>query len=94
MRNGKHSMQTVETAKEVFGVTRKIEGEIKVSSPLIRELEKRLRHIGGALYLERGQVALVSNESKVELIRLSQQTDISTDHFNSQVHSQGTETDL
>lgn len=55
----------VETAKEVFSVTRKLDiDEKKISSPSICRLEKRLRHIGSALNLEkRGPLALVSEES-------------------------------
>ena len=65
----------VNTATEVFGVTKRLEGEdMRVSSPLIRQLERRLRRIGGALYLERrGSNALVSDDSRLELEKLRQE---------------------
>jgi hypothetical protein len=43
----------VETAKDVFGITKKLGiTDKKVSSPSIRKLERRLRHVGGTLNLE------------------------------------------
>jgi hypothetical protein len=65
----------VDTAKEVFGVTRKFDGgENKVTSPPIRRLEARLKHIGGALNLERrGPMALVSEKSRSELAHMQQE---------------------
>jgi len=65
----------VDTAKEVFGVAQQWEGEdMKVSSLLIHSLEKRLRHIGGALYLERRNGStMVSGESRAELESLQQE---------------------
>lgn len=65
----------VGTARDVFGMTWKFDGtNYKVTSPLIRRLEKRLTHIGGALNLERrGPVALVSKESIEELDLLRQE---------------------
>lgn len=64
----------VGTAKEVFGTTRKFDSvNRKISSPLIRRLETRLKYIGGALNLERrGAMAFVSEGSREELVQLRQ----------------------
>jgi len=64
----------VDTAKEVFGVAQQWAGDDrKVLSLLIRGLERRLRHVGGALYLERRNgSALVSVESRAEFENLQQ----------------------
>jgi len=58
----------VNTAEEVFGLARRVEWRnTTISNPLIRQLKKKLRHIGGALHLERkGRNALVSDESRQE----------------------------
>ena len=65
----------VGVARDVFGVTRKFDGaNNKITSPLIRRLETRLKHIGGASNLERrGTMALVSEGSREELARLQQE---------------------
>ena len=76
----------VETARDVFGVTRKIEiEEKKISSPKIRQLERKLKRTGGALNLERrGPLALVSDGSQIELRLLRQEYEQEKDNHHGQ----------
>jgi len=74
----------VNTVEEVFRLARRVEWrDTTISNPLIRQLKKKLRHIGGALYLERkGRNALVSDESRQEYegIRNIDKLDTDTNH--------------
>ena len=77
----------VETARDVFGVTRKIEiEEKKISSPKIRQLERKLKRTGGALNLERcGPLALVLDGSRIELHLLRQEYEQEKDNHHGQI---------